>query len=206
MLMDKVSRSFSTGAAVRDPGLFGRLVLLSAPWDFHAGDPRMKGQVMMGTPSALQLLETKPVLPVDWIQNVFAHVNPRNALDKFSKFLGMKPGSTDEKIFIAVEDWLNGGGDLSAGVARTCIMDWYGKNDPGRGGWVDLSVLSHHPVLVVAAGKDILVPPESAIAVMQKLPHAALITPQCGHISLMAGKSAKTNVWEPVAGWLKALE
>jgi polyhydroxyalkanoate synthase len=191
------------GAAAKHPALFSKLVLLSAPWDFHAGDPRMKIQVATGTPIALQLLEAKSLLPVDWIQNVFARVNPALALHKFSSFLDMADGSTEEKNFIAVEDWLNGGQDMSSGVARSCILDWYGRNKPERGEWVDLAPLQSHPVLVVAANKDILVPPESAIAAAQQLLSSKIIQPKCGHISLMAGKKAEKMVWEPISLWLK---
>lgn len=193
------------GAAATEPALFNRLILLSAPWDFHAGDPRMMAQVMTGTPSALSLLEEKSFLPVDWIQNVFAHVNPRLAIDKFSAFLDMAPDSEEEKIFIAVEDWLNGGQDLSAGVARACILDWYAANKPARGEWVDLAKLSGHAVLVVGAGKDILVPPESAYAVVQHIPGADKLGPACGHISLMAGRKARETVWQPICDWLNPL-
>lgn len=190
------------GAAANNPALFGKLALLSAPWDFHAGDPRMMTQVMTGTPTALQLLEVKTALPVDWIQNIFARVNPALAIKKFSNFLDMASGSADEEIFIAVEDWLNGGQDLSAGVARACILDWYGQNKPAKGAWVDLTFLKNKPVMIVAASKDILVPPESASAATQQIPHATLITPPCGHISLMAGRNAQSLVWEPVRNWL----
>lgn len=192
------------GAAARVPDLFGRLMVLSAPWDFHGGDARMRSQVMTGAASALQLLESKAVLPVDWIQTVFAHVNPRLALDKFSSFLDMPADSAEAEIFVAVEDWLNGGQDLSAGVARTCILDWYGHNMPGTGQWVDLAGLANHPVLVVAAQKDVLVPPESAIAAAHQLGRATILRPDCGHISLMAGRHAREMVWQPTCEWLSA--
>lgn len=192
------------GAAAQEPALFSDLVALSAPWDFHAGDVRMLAQVMTGAASAMQLLEKNPGLPVDWIQSVFARVNPALAMSKFSNFLEMAEGSFEQKIFIAVEDWLNGGQDLPAGVARVCIMDWYGRNIPAKGGWVDLSLLQNHRVLIVAAGKDILVPPESASAAMQQIPRADLLQPPCGHISLMAGRKAPEMVWRPVLDWLNS--
>jgi len=64
-------------------------------------------------------------------------------------------------------------------------LDWYAGNQPAKGGWVDLASLENHPILVVAAAKDILVPPESAIAVAQQLPI-----------------QAKTQIWEPLRDWL----
>lgn len=194
------------GAAARNPEMFGKLVLLSAPWDFHAGDARMLSHVMTGAASAMQLLEERQVLPVDWIQNVFARVNPTLAIKKFSNFLDLAEGSIAQQIFIAVEDWLNGGQDLPAGVARACITDWYGRNLPGRGEWVDIGRLPGRRVMVVAAEKDILVPPESASAAVQHIPGAVLLTPPCGHISLMAGRKAPEMVWAPVASWLNGVE
>ncbi len=191
------------GAAAERPELFSDLVLLSAPWDFHAGDPRMLAQVVTGAASAMQLLEKNPGLPVDWIQNVFARVNPALAVNKFSNFLEMAEGSFEEKIFIAVEDWLNGGQDLPRGVATACIIDWYGRNDPAQGKWVDLGRVRDHRILVVAAAKDILVPPESAHAAMQQTTRATLLEPPCGHISLMAGRRAPEMVWRPVCDWLQ---
>lgn len=192
------------GAAAGAPDLYERIVLLSAPWDFHAGDPRMRAQVMTGAASALQLLEHKSVLPVDWIQGVFAHVNPRLALDKFASFLDMESGSEGEEIFISVEDWLNSGQDLSAGIARCSIIDWYGHNKPGRGDWGDMHTLAGHPMLVVAAERDILVPPDSAVAAAQHSSRATVLKPPCGHISLMAGRRAVDDVWMPTCAWLKA--
>lgn len=191
------------GAAAREPEHYKKIVVLSAPWGFHSGDPRMRMQVFTGTASALQLLETRQVLPVDWIQTVFAHVNPQMAIKKFSSFLDMAPGSSEEKIFIAVEDWLNSGQDLPSGVARSCIMDWYNDNHPGRGRWANLKALGNRPVLIVAATKDILVPPESALAAMQDIRNATAQRPPCGHISLMAGRQAEKMVWAPLLEWLK---
>jgi polyhydroxyalkanoate synthase len=188
------------GAAAGQPDIFGKLMTLSAPWDFHAGDPTMRAQVMTGAASALQLLETKNFLPVDWIQTVFAHVNPRLALDKFASFLDMTGDDAD--LFIAVEDWLNSGQDLSAGVARACILDWYGHNAPATGAWVDLNALKSHPLFLVAAARDILVPPDSAVAAAQYFDEATVIRPDCGHISLMAGRRAMDNVWVPACDWL----
>lgn len=192
-------------AAAKQPDLFNRLVLLSAPWDFHAGEQRMRGQVLAGSATALQLLEEKAALPVDWIQNVFAQVNPVLAIHKFSAFLEMAADSPEEQVFIAVEDWLNGGQDLPGGVARSCILDWYGHNHPGRGEWVDLAKLDNHPMLVVAAARDVLVPPESASAVARQISRATVLEPACGHISLMAGKQAQTLIWEPIRDWLLAV-
>lgn len=188
------------GAAAARPDLFRKIITLSAPWDFDAGDPTMRAQVMTGAASALQLLEAKNFLPVDWIQTVFAHVNPRLALDKFSSFLDMQGDDAD--LFVAVEDWLNGGQDLSAGVARTCILDWYGHNAPAKGAWVDLTALRGHSLLLVAAARDILVPPDSAVAAAQYFEAPIILRPDCGHISLMAGRRAMENVWVPACDWL----
>ncbi|WP_235068233.1 alpha/beta fold hydrolase [Micavibrio aeruginosavorus] len=196
-------------AAALYPDKFNKMAFLSAPWDFHAGNPRMTAQVVAGAASALQMIDAGPTLPMDWVQKVFAAVNPQRALTKFASFLEMAADTPQEQMFIAVEDWLNGGHDLPSGVARVCIMDWYGHNRPVNGAWqvgdrtVGLDHLDAGKMMVVAAMRDLLVPPESALSLCKDHPDAAILRPDCGHISLMAGRNAMETVWAPLADWLK---
>jgi polyhydroxyalkanoate synthase len=63
-------------------------------------------------------------------------------------------------------------------------------------------MLKDHPLLLIAAGRDILVPPDSAVAAAQYSDKATIIRPDCGHISLMAGRRAMENVWVPACDWV----
>jgi polyhydroxyalkanoate synthase len=187
--------------------LGGRIALLGAPWDFHGGDRRMLNHVAAGTPAAYQAISDRGYLPAQWIQSIFAAMNADRAGKKFAGFATMNQDSAAARLFVAVEDWLNDGIDLPAAFARDCITDWYGQNTPGTGGWmvqgraIDPSAMTNH-ILVVAAKKDRLVPPESSTALMKRLRHGQALVPDTGHIGMMAGRNAKRKVWTPVSDWL----
>lgn len=193
-------------AATRADALSGA-AFLASPWDFHAGDRILQNHIVAGTPSALQMMASRPALPVDWIQSVFAAVNEERTVHKFANFAAMNQYSREAELFVAVEDWLNDGLDLPAPLARACITEWYGENKPGNGTWVidgtsvDPAAVDF-PALVVAPSRDRLVPADSALALARRLPRAAVLNPDIGHIGMMTGRGAEA-VWGRVAAWIK---
>jgi polyhydroxyalkanoate synthase len=193
-------------AAVRTDKFAG-VTFLASPWDFHAGDRVLQNHIVAGTPAALQMMASRATLPVDWIQSVFAAVNDERTVHKFANFAAMDPRSREAELFVAVEDWLNDGLDLPAGLARVCINEWYGENKPGRGAWVvDGATVDPAAIktraLVVAPSRDRLVPAESALALARSLPDATVLNPDIGHIGMMTGRGAE-GVWGRVAAWVK---
>ena len=111
--------------------------------------------------------------------------------------------------FVALEDWLNDGVPLTARVAQECLGDWYGNNTPAGGSWqidgqpVSPSALSIPSIAVIPA-HDRIVPPESAMSLARSLPDCHTISPQAGHIGMMAGRNAEATVWRPLETWLAA--
>lgn len=196
--------------AAIDPAPLRSAVFLASPWDFHAGDRVLTDHVRTGTPAALRMIGTGGALPVDWIQSVFAAVNGDRTVKKFAKFSTMDQEGEAARLFVAVEDWLNDGVDLPGEMGRSCLADWFGDNRTGRGTWkigtcaVDLAAMNI-PSLVVASARDRLVPAESSLAMAERLPCAAVLKPDIGHIGMMSGHNAEKSVWEPVAGWLDKL-
>ncbi len=194
-----------TAMACRRNDLLEKLALIGTPWDFHA-QGGMLPYVAAGTPAAFQSMAERGYLPMAWIQSAFAMMNADRASAKFADFKA-EQDEEREKLFVAVEDWLNDGVDLPASLARTCITEWYGENRPGAGQWTvggkavqpqNLNV----PVLIVAAQRDRLVPPGSSLALLPSLQHGTSLIPDLGHIGMMAGRRARHEVWEPVAAWL----
>lgn len=191
------------------PEGLNKVVYLAAPWDFLAGDRQLQHQVLLGTPSALQITEQGGVLPSNWIQSVFAAVNADRNIHKFADFADMDQDSDQARLFVAVEDWLNDGVDLPSALARTCVVDWYGQNKPAKGAWmVDGRAVDPaqtiNPVLVVTSSTDRLVPEESSHALANMIPQAKLLTSTCGHIGMMTGRRAQEDVWKPIADWIAA--
>lgn len=197
------------GAVHLKPEGLCKVVYLAAPWDFLAGDRLLQRQILLGTPSALQITERGGVLPSHWIQSVFATVNADRNIHKFADFADMEQDSDQARLFVAVEDWLNDGVDMPSTLARICVVDWYGRNKPVRGEWlVDGRAVdpaqTTNPVLVVTSATDRLVPAESSHALANMIPHARLLQSTCGHIGMMTGRRAQTEVWQPIADWLVA--
>jgi len=197
-------------AASLQPELIKATVFLAAPWDFHAGDDKpLTTQVQLGAVSGLQMIDNSGILPVDWIQSVFAAVNADRTVGKFANFAAREDFDDEgASLFVAVEEWLNDGVDLPGGVARSCIMDWYNQNKPGLGTWkimgqvIDLSRL-HMPTLIVASARDRLVPRDSSLALRDTLPQSDTYEPVIGHIGMMSGRRAEHDVWLPLLRWLE---
>jgi polyhydroxyalkanoate synthase len=184
------------------------LALLATPWDFHAeraDQAALIGALALPFEPLLQLLGE---LPVDLIQALFAALDPSLALRKFLGFAGLDPNSDRARQFVALEDWLNDGVALSAPVARETLGEWYGENATALGRWriagravrpEDL----HLPSIAVIPDKDRIVPPASALALAKLIPSCRILRPATGHIGMMAGAKAESEVWQPLAAWLR---
>lgn len=185
------------------------LVLLATPWDFHAERPEEARRVGAIGAALMPFIEAWGEMPVDLLQAFFAFVDPVQVPRKFLSFAGVDPGSSRARLFVALEDWLNDGVPLTTGVARDCLIGWYGENWPGRSLWkiADKRVRPERlklPTLVVVPGGDRIVPPKSAIALAERMRDAARLDPEAGHIGMVVGGGAKALMWEPVRRWIEA--
>lgn len=195
----------AAGAAL-SPQILHGVVFFASPWDFHAGDRALSSLIQAGAPAAEAMIGQAGFLPAEWIQSVFAAINAERTVTKFAGFAAQADEAA-ARVFVAAEDWLNDGIDLPAGVARTCLHEWYGGNTPGRGVWavdgvqVDLAALDV-PALVVASARDRLVPEESSLAMAKLLPRSETLSPVIGHVGMMTGRACEAVVWEKVAEWM----
>ncbi len=183
------------------------LALLAAPWDFHAAPSPAAGLLPALAPAIEAGIAAAGELPVDVIQALFAAVDPTAVPRKFRAFARMRPDSARARLFVALEDWLNDGVPLAPTVARECLFDWYGANATARGAWriggtpVRPGAIDA-PALVLVPGRDRIVPPQSASALADALPRARRKVIAAGHIGLVAGRRARTDVYAPLARWL----
>lgn len=180
---------------------------LAAPWDFHAGGGALQKRVAFWYPSAMQALESKRVLDQDWLQTVFASLDPLLTRNKFIKFADMEEGTPDHDIFIAIEDWLNDGVDLPYEIAQTCIQRWFFDNKTAQNKWHvgGKTIQPAHidvPCLVVASKQDRLVEYASAHALTASLKNVREVSPQCGHVGMIAGRHAIKTAWQPMVEFI----
>jgi polyhydroxyalkanoate synthase len=193
--------------ALRRPQDLAGLVLLATPWDFHAERPEQARMIGAAAAAFEPALTAMGELPVDLIQLLFAAIDPFQVIRKFLDFAGLDPASERARLFVALEDWLNDGVPLAAPVARECLAGWYGENSPARDAWrvagraVTPASLAM-PALVVIPDRDRIVPPASALALVGRLPHAAVLRPPAGHIGMVV-TGAPDRLRRPLLDWLR---
>ncbi|MGB8843253.1 MAG: alpha/beta fold hydrolase, partial [Aliidongia sp.] len=195
------------GLALRRQRDIARLALLATPWDFQSGNPgfaSFQGALVGPIAAAFGALGQ---VPTDVLQTLFWLADPHLASRKFRNFAQLDPASPEAENFVAIEDWLNDGVPLALPVARECFGDWYGANTTLTGTWklAGQRVDPRHftkPTLIAIPARDRLVPPVSALALARCLPQAALLQPDLGHIGLVVGGRAKTDLWGPLGEWL----
>jgi polyhydroxyalkanoate synthase subunit PhaC len=199
--------TLAVAAAERRPELVRALALLAAPWDFHAGDPERARLAARCLPFLEPAMAFGGTLPVDWLQMLFALLDPFGVGEKYRAFSRLDPAGERARLFVALEDWLNDGVPLAAPVARECLGGWYGENRPALGTWMvaGLAVDPRRlpmPTLVVAPGRDRIVPQESARVVAELIAGAELVEPRAGHIGMVAGAGAETALWRVLGEWV----
>jgi polyhydroxyalkanoate synthase len=197
-------------AALRQPRRFQGLALLATPWDFHAGDPEGAAAVAGLLPAFEAAFQASGTLPVDLLQILFVLLDPWGVAERYRAFGRLPQTSARARRFVVLEDWLNDGIPLAAPVARETLGGWYGENRPARGMWrvAGEAVRPERlplPSLIAIPERDRIVPPPSAEALAAQLPNAALLRPRAGHVGMVAGMNAKTELWEPLATFLESL-
>lgn len=199
--------TLGVAAVHSSPQYFASFIALAAPWDFHAGSRALLDRIKFWAPTILPSLKDKGHLSVDWLQMLFASLDPALAMHKFVRFAQMDEASDAARLFVAVEDWLNDGVALPQELAQQVMKDWYFSNAPLAGEWLvngraicaeDINV----PMYIIASSKDRLVEFETAKALADQVAGATLYDPKCGHVGMIAGARAIENVWEPICEWI----
>jgi polyhydroxyalkanoate synthase len=200
---------FALALALRRPDETACLAVLATPWDFHAErapPARFFGLIADCLPL---LCDDQGALPVEVVQSLFFMLDPFSAERKFTRFAALDPNGDKARAFVALEDWVNDGVPLAAGVARDCARSWYGDNEPARGLWqmggetVDPKQL-RSPTLVVVPSRDRIVPPSSAELLAAALGGATVLRPPLGHVGMMSAARAPAMLWTAIADWLRA--
>ncbi len=194
--------------ADRRPDLVSALALLATPWKFHAERPEQAQLLGSLAGSFAASFASMGEVPVDVLQSLFAALDPLLAVKKFSRFAAMEPEGEGARAFVALEDWLNDGVALALPVALECLGEWYGRDTPGRGEWrvAGRAVLPRNvqqPSLVMVPAQDRIVPPSSAAALADELPHVERFTAPLGHIGMVVAREAPKDTRPKLAGWLK---
>lgn len=194
--------------AQRRAGEIAGLALLATPWDFHAEQPESARALAAFADVLMPGFRSLGAMPLDVLQGLFAGLDPLLAYKKFRRFAALDPNSEEALVFVALEDWLNDGVPLPWRVAEECLIGWYGENRPGRGAWAVAGKAVRpeslaRPSLAVIPNDDRIVPPASALPLAKALPDCTILRASAGHIGMMAGSRARTELWAPLAEWIR---
>ena len=193
-------------AALRRPDRVRGLALLATPWDFHAPDAERARGLAGLLPALEPAIGATGALATDLLQMLFACLDPFGTPAKYRSFGRLDQTGAAAKLFVAIEDWLNDGIPLAAPVARSCLGEWYGENATADGVWsvagapVDPARLTQ-PAFIAIPDRDRIVPPESATALADLIPHATVHRPAAGHVGMAAGRRAEAELWRPLRDW-----
>lgn len=208
---------FTIAAAQRNPGRCRRIALLATPWDFSAGEGA--GAVLrdlargLGDGTARSLLRQVGRcfggFPVDFLQAIFAYLDPNLAVRKFAAFRDLSGDGPAARAFVATEDWLNDGLPLVPLAGEELLIDWCLENSTGRGAWrpggrAILPERTVHPAMVIASRSDRIAPLSGVRPLADHIPGASWLEVDAGHVGMMTGSRSRHLMWEPLAAWLIA--
>jgi polyhydroxyalkanoate synthase len=182
-------------------GRVAGLALIATPWHFagFGGGRAAIGELWQ---SAKPSCERMGLVPMEVLQTGFWRLDPGRTVSKYEAFGRMEPGSPAWNGFIALEDWANAGAPLPYAAGRQLFEEFVGDDLTGKGGWSvgDRTVDPHAlpcPAVEFVSLSDRIVPRESAADLADRRDLGS------GHVGMIVGGRAKTQLWEPLADWLK---
>jgi polyhydroxyalkanoate synthase subunit PhaC len=188
-------------AACRPPAA---LVTIAAPWRF-AGFPDASRQGLVDLwEQARPGAEAMGLLPVEVLQTAFWRLDPRRTVEKFIAFGRTERTAEAMRLFVALEDWANGGAPLTPAAGREMAEDFFRDDLPGAGRWqvagkvIDPAALAC-PLLDIVSSTDRIVPAASAVSGTGV---GEAMTLGLGHVGMIVGGRARETLWHPLAQWL----
>lgn len=189
------------------PKQVSALALLATPWDFHSPDFK---QIKLDEFHLAQFddyLAQQPLIPAEQIQALFYLSDPWLFQAKFQRFAKLSAVSHERRKFIALEAWVNDGVPMTSPAARECIIGWAQCNVLARNQWKVAGRIIRPqavtcPAFIAIPRNDSIVPAGCARPLAVGLPHATLVEPSSGHVSMIVGKHARAELWEPLKDWL----
>lgn len=186
-------------------------VLMAVPWDFHKPTSLAAAPLKALREPVESTVDRLGELPGDMLQILFSLQDPGAVERKFRNFIRLNQRHAAARRFVAVEDWANDCVPLTASVTRETFFGWYGDNLPGRGLWKVAGTPVQprkmlHPALVVIPARDRIVPAEAARPLADTLRNGRRLIIDGGHIGMLTGARAVTELYAPIAAFLGRLK
>ncbi len=193
---------FALAAAQLRPQSVDGLILLATPWK-RLSAPALQPEDWARFEA--QIRKTDTVAPLI-TQTLFHLLDPWHFQTKFARYPDMS--LAQKAHFAQVEHWVNDGVPLSRYVAQQCYIDWPRDDFFASGGWrvrgqsIDPTQVQC-ATFIVTPSEDKIVPLHSSRPLTTLIPKAKTLKPASGHISMLVGSKAKTQLWQPLLEWIK---
>jgi poly(3-hydroxyalkanoate) synthetase len=195
----------AVAAAVRlGQAVVAKLAVAAMPWDFThtASHAHMQATTQWLRP----LLQAAPTLAPAPMAQYFWSLDPWGPLRRIMAY-GKETDPTRLEHLTRLEDWLADGLALDSPVAQEMLLGWYAENTAFKGQWVvgGTPILPQNltmPLHITLTQTDILVPLNASLPFVGQTKGATVQMAQTGHVSLVAGRRAKSQFYEPLGWWL----
>ncbi len=186
----------------------GKLAVAAMPWDFtHTASHTHMAQTAQWL---RPLLQAAPTLAPEPMAQYFWSLDPWGPIRRIMAY-GLETDPTRLEHLTRLEDWLADGLALDSPIAEEMLLGWYAENTAFKGQWVvgGTPILPQSlamPLHITLTQTDILVPLNASLPFIGQIggqTHGATVhMAQTGHVSLVAGRRAKAQFYEPLVGWL----
>ncbi|MCS7130077.1 MAG: alpha/beta fold hydrolase [Archaeoglobaceae archaeon] len=146
----------------------------------------------------------------DLLNLAFLLVDPiRLIVGKYQSLINSFEDEKSVKDFFFMDHWIFDSPSVAGDVFEEFILRWYHGNEVMNGNYeiegkkVDISKIDM-PVLVLAAEKDHITPPESVIPFFEKIPSRdkKMLLSEKGHIGLSVSKTSHSKIWPEAIRWI----
>lgn len=177
------------------------LALIAAPWRFAGYGAPALAAISALWESARPACEAIGLVPMEVLQSGFWSLDPARTVAKFERFSRIDPGSDEARAFVALEDWANGGAPLTLAAGKQMFDRFFLADRPGLGRWwIDGTRITPRalacPAIAFVSRTDRIVPAASAARLPDRREMAS------GHVGMIVGARARTQLWEPLADWI----
>lgn len=182
---------------------FPAVSTIAAPWKFDCfakADLDLIGGLWE---SAKSMCESIGYVPMEVLQSGFWAMDPARTIRKYADFADLAVESDEERAFLAVEDWANGGAPLTFAAGRDLFEQFYAANASGNDQWringrtISPSDLECPSLSIVSIG-DRIVPAAAGPRLREKW------SLSLGHVGMVVGGRAREMLWEPLSVWLSS--
>lgn len=177
------------------------LSLLATPWHFDGYPTGARDALASLWGGAKQEAEQMGLLPIEVLQAAFWSIDTDRTVAKFAALASDHLDAGGLARFVALEDWANDGGPLTAAAGRDLFEGLVGEDWTGQGRWnvgglaVDPLRLKC-PTFQITAAEDRIAPAEAAIRGIQTYSAPA------GHVGMIVGSKAHDHCWSRLQSWL----